>query len=74
MLKLRWHASDVCVSVCVCVSVPLRLQASMTALLQYYTRMLELLKRQGPDGAAVVKDAVNVPAIMYEIKRITKAP
>ncbi len=44
----------------------------MTSLLQYYTRMLELLKRQGPDGIAVAKDAVNVPAIMYEIKRLTK--
>jgi hypothetical protein len=48
-------------------------QASLTALLQYYTRMQELLRRQGHDGAAVVKDAVNVPAIMYEIKRITKS-
>ncbi|KAJ9512046.1 hypothetical protein QJQ45_004603 [Haematococcus lacustris] len=49
------------------------LQASMTALLKYYTRMLELLKKQGPEGQACVKDAVNIPAIMYEIKRITKA-
>mmetsp|Transcript_35681 Transcript_35681/g.90202 ORF Transcript_35681/g.90202 Transcript_35681/m.90202 type:complete len:761 (-) Transcript_35681:796-3078(-) len=48
------------------------LQASMTTLLKYYTRMLELLKRQGGEGQAVVKDAVNIPAIMYEIKRITK--
>lgn len=47
-------------------------QASMTTLLKYYTRMLELLKKQGTDGQAVAKDAVNVPAIMYEIKRITK--
>lgn len=36
----------------------------MTALLQYYTRLLELLKKQGPEGQAAVKDAVNVPAIM----------
>jgi hypothetical protein len=47
-------------------------QASMTSLLKYYTRMLELLKRQGPDGQAMARDAVNIPSIMYEIKRITK--
>mmetsp|Transcript_23537 Transcript_23537/g.64882 ORF Transcript_23537/g.64882 Transcript_23537/m.64882 type:complete len:760 (+) Transcript_23537:107-2386(+) len=46
------------------------LQASMTALLQYYTRMLELLKRQGPQGQAVTRDAVSIPAIMYEIRRL----
>ena len=44
----------------------------MTSLLKYYTRMLELLKRQGPEGQAMARDAVNVPSIMYEIKRITK--
>ena len=44
----------------------------MTQLLLYYTRMLELLKRQGPEGASLAKDAVNVPSIMYEIKKITK--
>jgi hypothetical protein len=47
-------------------------QASMTQLLLYYTRMLELLKKQGPEGVAAARDAVNIPAIMYEIKRITK--
>ncbi|GAX77086.1 hypothetical protein CEUSTIGMA_g4532.t1 [Chlamydomonas eustigma] len=49
------------------------LQASMTSLLKYYTRLLELLKRQGPDGQALVRDAINIPSIMYEIKRITKS-
>ncbi|GIM13423.1 hypothetical protein Vretimale_16472 [Volvox reticuliferus] len=48
------------------------LQASMTSLLKYYTRFLELLKRQGPDGLMLVREAVSVPSIMYEIKRITK--
>jgi len=47
-----------------------RPQASMTALLQYYTRMLELVKRQGPEGQAVTRDAVSIPAIMYEIRRL----
>ncbi len=42
----------------------------MTALLQYYTRMLELVKRQGPEGQAVTRDAVSIPAIMYEIRRL----
>ncbi len=50
-----------------------RLQASMTQLLLYYTRMLELLKKQGPEGMALAREGVNIPAIMYEIKRITKA-
>jgi hypothetical protein len=45
----------------------------MTQLLLYYTRILELLKKQGPEGVALARDAVNIPAIMYEIKRITKA-
>ncbi len=53
--------------ICRCCS-----QASMTSLLKYYTRMLELLKKQGPDGQALAKDAVNIPSIMYEIKRVTK--
>ena len=44
----------------------------MTSLLKYYTRMLELLKKQGLDGQALAKDAVNIPSIMYEIKRVTK--
>jgi hypothetical protein len=46
------------------------LQASMTQLLLYYTRMLELLKRQGPEGTALAREAVNIPAIMYEIKNL----
>lgn len=53
-----------------CCTAP---QASLTALLKYYTRMLELLKRQGSDGLALTRDAVNIPAIMYEVKRITKS-
>jgi len=46
------------------------LQASMTQLLLYYTRMLELLKRQGPEGTGLAREAVNIPAIMYEIKNL----
>jgi len=48
------------------------LQASLTSLLKYYTRLLELMKKQGPEGQAVIRDAVNIPSIMYEIKNITK--
>jgi hypothetical protein len=44
----------------------------MTQLLLYYTRMLELLKRQGPEGTALAREAVNIPAIMYEIKGFRK--
>lgn len=56
-----------------CNNFALRLmQASMTQLLLYYTRMLELLKKQGAEGVALAREVVNIPAIMYEIKRITK--
>ena len=46
-------------------------KAAMTQLLLYYTRALELLKGGGPDGLALVREAVTVPSIMYEIKRKT---
>ena len=44
-------------------------KTAMTQLLLYYTRALELLKRAGPEGLALVRDAVTVPSILYEIKR-----
>lgn len=44
----------------------------MTQLLLYYTRLLELVKKQGPEGNALIRDAVNIPSIMYEIKRYTR--
>ncbi len=44
-------------------------RAAMSQLLHSYTRALDLLKRAGPEGAAVARDAVTVPSIMYEIKR-----
>jgi hypothetical protein len=48
-------------------------KAGMTQLLLYYTRMLELLKRAGPEGGALVRDAVTIPSIMYEVKRYNRA-
>ena len=48
------------------------LQAALTQLLLYYTRLLEMVKASGADGAAVVRDAVTVPSIMYEIKRFNR--
>ena len=48
------------------------LKATMTQLLLYYTRMLELLKRAGADAAALTRDAVTVPSIMYEIKKFNR--
>ncbi|KAK9819744.1 hypothetical protein WJX72_001832 [[Myrmecia] bisecta] len=49
------------------------IKAAMTQLLLYYTRLLELLKKAGPEGAALLRDAVTVPSIMYEIKRYNRA-
>ena len=65
------HPEFACVAPCrarahVCVRAP-RLCALRVR------RFLELLKRQGADGLVLVREAVNVPSIMYEIKRITKA-
>ena len=48
------------------------LKAALTQLLLYYTKMLELVKGAGPEGAALVKEAVTVPSIMYEIKRFNR--
>ena len=45
------------------------LKAAMTQLLLYYTRMLELLKRAGPEGAALVRDAPTVPSMMFETRK-----
>jgi hypothetical protein len=76
---MPFHAAAAVVQCLALFSVTLKssyvllVQASMTQLLLYYTRMLELLKKQGPEGMALAREGVNIPAIMYEIKRITKA-
>lgn len=43
-------------------------QAIVTQLLLDYNKLLDMLGRQGPDGQALLKEAVSVNAIMYEIK------
>jgi len=48
------------------------LRSAMTQLLLFYTRFLELLKRGGAEGTALIRDAVTVPSIMYEIKRYNR--
>ena len=48
------------------------LQSAFTQLMLYYNRFLELLKRQGVHGLAVVKDAVPMPTIMYGLKQYTR--
>ena len=48
------------------------LKAAMTQLLLFYTRTLELLKRAGPEAATLVRNAVTVPSIMYEIKKFNR--
>ena len=46
------------------------LKAVLTQLLLYYTRLLELCKKSGPDGEALVaKDVPTIPEIMFEIKQ-----
>ena len=42
------------------------LKATLTQLLLYYTRFVEILKQISPD---LLKDSVTVPSIMYEIKK-----
>jgi len=48
------------------------LKAAMTQLLLYYTRLLDLLTKAGPPGATLAREAVSIPSIMYEIKRLTR--
>ena len=44
----------------------------MTQLLLYYTRLLDQLKKAGPAGQALTREAVSIPSIMYEIKKLTR--
>ena len=48
------------------------LKAALTKLLLTYTKMLDALKEAGPEGAALLKEAINVPSIMYEIKKYSR--
>ena len=48
------------------------LKAALTKLLLTYTKMLDVLKEAGPPGAALLKEAINVPSIMYEIKKYSR--
>jgi hypothetical protein len=41
-------------------------------LLLHYNRFLELCKRQGAQGLAVVSQAVTLPSIMYFIKQYSR--
>ena len=50
------------------------MKAAMTQMLLYYTKLREHLQNVcGEPGAAVLKEAVTVPEIMLEIKRLSKA-
>jgi len=42
------------------------LKATLTQLLLYYTRFVEVIKQIAPE---LVKDSVTIPSIMYEIKK-----
>ena len=48
------------------------LKAALTQLLLTYTKMLDALKEAGPAGAGLLKEAINVPSIMYEIKKYSR--
>eukprot|EP00898_Chlorokybus_atmophyticus_P000548 jgi/Chlat1/1494/Chrsp12S02039 len=47
------------------------LKATLTQLLLYYTRLLQVAKRAG-GGAPLSKDVVTIPSIMYEIKKYSR--
>ena len=49
------------------------MKAAMTQMLLYFTKLREHLGLCGDAGAAVLKEAVTVPEIMLEIKRLSKA-
>lgn len=44
-------------------------QAAFTQLLLQWSRFLELIKRQGEEGADVARQAVSMPSIMYALKQ-----
>lgn len=44
-------------------------QAAFTQLLLYWSRFLELLKRQGEQATEVARGAVSMPSIMYALKQ-----
>ena len=45
---------------------------ALSQLLQVYTRFLDIVKLGGPSGKAVIRDAVTIPSIMYEIKKFNR--
>lgn len=48
------------------------LGAAVSQLLGVYTRFLEFVKLGGPEGKALIRDAVTIPSIMYEIKKFDR--
>jgi hypothetical protein len=44
-------------------------QAAFTQLLLQWSRFLELIKRQGEEGADVARQAVSMPSIMFALKQ-----
>ena len=48
------------------------MKAAMTQMLLYYTKLQDHLGLCGDAGAAVLKEAVTIPEIMLEIKRLSK--
>lgn len=48
------------------------LQAVFTQLLMHYSRLLELLKRQGPAGVALTREAVSLPNVMYGLNALSR--
>ena len=49
------------------------MKAAMTQMLLYYTKLQEHLNLCGEAGKSVLKEAVTIPEIMMEIKRLSKA-
>ena len=49
------------------------LKAIFTQLLLYYTRILDILKGSGNQASGILKEAVTVPSIMYEIKKYSRS-
>jgi hypothetical protein len=49
------------------------LQATLTQLLLHYTRALDVVKRQGSEGAALAREAVAVPTIMQRLRGLLAA-
>lgn len=48
------------------------LQALFTQMLMQYSRFIELIKKQGPAGLELTRDAATLPSVMYGLNALSR--